>query len=103
RRVVDLLQRVHEVLVRHGELLAAPVPGRVRLDRVGQARLGRARRRDEILEPDALVVLVERAVQSLTGTEERAGELVAAREDGVEAVHVLLLAEDENLLGLAAG
>jgi hypothetical protein len=102
RRIVDLLERVHEVLVGDRELLAAPVPVRVRLDRVRERRLGRARAGHEILEPDTLVVLVERAVQGLTGCEERARELVAAREHGVEAVDVLFLAEDEDVLGLAA-
>src|SRR4029077_2430281 len=49
-RVDVLLPRVDEVLVRERQLLAAPVPGRVRLDRVRQGLRRRRGGRDEILE-----------------------------------------------------
>ena len=103
RRIVDLLERVDEVLVRHGHLLAAPPPTRTRANRVRKRLRVRRRRRNDVLDPLALVVLHERAVQRLVGAEEAARELVAARQDGVEAVDVLLLAEDEDRLRLAAG
>src|SRR5581483_6764696 len=90
RLAVDLLKRVEEVLVRDRDLLAAPVPVGVRLDRVRDAGLVRRRRRDEILRPHALVVLDERAANSLDATHVVGPKLVAAGKGGVEAVDVVL-------------
>ena len=99
-RVDDLLPRVREVRPRDRDLLAAPVPVRLRADGVGQRRLRGRARDDNVLDPLALVVLEIRAVQRFVGGEITARERVATGQVRVEAVDVLLLTEDENALRL---
>ena len=98
-RVDERLPRVDEVLVRDGDLLAAPVPVGIGADRVRERRLRRLRARDEVEDVTELVVDVVRAADDRHDLDGRP-ELAATRERRVEADDVLLLAEDEDVLRL---